>query len=475
MEEKIQLKFYDNDHTPLQDRPYQNEAVSFLVSKNGKGAIRAGTGAGKTYIALKTIRQIGYNRILILVPRYSALLAWEKALNKFSDIIPPSSICIIQKFSKVKREQVYNNHKIKVIVSLYQTAIRDKDLLINNNIDTDDKLNFDFIICDESQVIRNRQRETYKAVKVICNNRKCIFLSATNQSKGAQDLWTTLNILSPNVFTSYWSFINRYFVSEDGQYGRDIIGIKKSKLSELETRVSGFIHNISKKSMEGFVPKRLRQYIYTEVEKSAKKVYKQLADEMMADLPNDGVLLSPNSLSKYLRLRQILCCPAMLHPSLGLGSAISTVIEHASANDPHIVVFSDFPEAFKYWKPQLDKLRIPNFTIRGGMSSDNVSKTIADFEKYKNIKKYKGDNLVPSILMCSIPFAESFDLLTPESAYFIGWSWDQNANYQAEGRLTRGNKKYCNLFYVKHRNTIEDHIEDILNRKVDNSKVLLKD
>lgn len=450
----------------LQRRPYQDKAVAFLLETDGRGAIRAPTGAGKTVIALEAAKELGFNRLLILVPRISALLTWVTNIEK-TKFVKQEEIAIVQKWTKNKRADLWLNQSpefrnIKVVVALYQTIIRDVDQLV------DEDSGFDFIICDESHRIKNRDTDTYKAIKRICRRRRRVFLTATPQSKGPQDLWTTLNVLSPNVFTSYWKFVKRYCVVEDGEYGKDIVGVRKSTLKELKARLNGFLHNIPEKELDGWVPKRQRQLLPVVPEQKVLRIYRMLEQEMLALLPDNSHVLVPNTLSKFTKLRQLLCCPQMLHPALGIGVGLPAILEHAENNNPHVVVFSDFVEPFEHWQKFLKSRKVPTFVLRGGMKLDDVRTTIGQFERYKYRDK-------ASVLLCSIPFAESFDLLSPDTAYFLGYAWDQNANYQAEGRLTRGSKKHCNFFYVCHSKTIDTYMLEVLDNKVRTTNITMRD
>lgn len=446
----------------LQPRPYQDKAVAFLLETGGRGAIRAPTGAGKTVIALDAVKALGFKRLLILVPRFSALLTWVSNIEK-TGFAKQHEVAVIQKWSKDKRSGVWSEPTTaRIVIALYQTIIRDVEQV------ADEDSGFDFVICDESHRIRNRQTDTYKAVKRICRRRRCVFLTATPQSKGPQDLWTTLNILSPKVFTSYWKFVNRYCVVEDNEYGKEITGVRRSTLPELKHRISGFLHNIPTKDLKGWVPASQRQILPVEADAKVMRIYRSLEQELLATLPGQNVLMVPNTLAKFTALRQLLCCPSILHPALGVGQGIQAVLEHAVNNDPHVVIFSDFVESFDIWEKFLKKRGAPVYRLQGGMRLGDIQSTIGQFERHRQDEH-------ASVLLCSIPFAESFDLLSPYNGYFVGYSWDQNANYQAEGRLTRGSKTHCNFFYVCHSNTIDTYMLGVLDNKVRTTNITMRD
>lgn len=450
------------DDSGVKSRPYQRKAVDFLVSTHGRGAVRAPTGAGKTFIGLQAAKEVGFSRLLILVPRFSALIAWRKALRQFGadpDSVEFSDkVIIVQRWTIKRRMKLYedmlsSSSSVRIIVMLYNTAHNDRHCL------SDESIGIDFVLGDEShKAIRNRRTNTYKAMVQIVRRRKRVFLTATPQSKGPQDLFTTLQLLSPKVFTSYWAFVKRYCIVDDGPYGKEIVAVRKSTKAELRERVAGFLYNIRKSELRGWVPERSRQLMIVEPDGKTRKLYDSYSKVLLAELPNGSFDLIPSNIAKYTKLRQLLTCPAIVHPALGVGNAFLEVLDHAENNDRHIVIFSYFTDAFIHWSKYLTKKKVRHFILKGGMSAQQTEAVIGQYERYANSSK-------PSILLCSLTFAESFDLLTPETAYFVGWSWDHIENYQAEGRLTRGDKAFCNFFYTCHDGLVDADMFEVVNAK----------
>jgi superfamily II DNA or RNA helicase len=445
----------------LEERPYQNRAIHFLKDMGGSGAVRAPTGAGKCTIGLLTVREVGFKRLLILVPRYSALLAWKKALADLA-IVDPGDIAVVEKWPRKRRLELWENPATaRIVVALYPT-MRNDFLEISA-----EESGFDYIICDEAhKAAKNPNTQTFKRLKVVCRRRKKIFLTATMQSKGPQDLWGILHLLSPKVFSSYYGFVNRYCIMEEDEYGRKPIGVKKSTLKELKQRMYGFICNITDKEINGWVPKRVRKILTVHMDRKVSKLYNNLFTTQIGILPNGDAILTPNVLAKYTEVRKLLCCPALLHPSLGVGNAFLEALEHAENNDKHVVIYSDFVEQFPIWEKHLKSLDIPCYSLKGGISARDLSTIIDQFSRHKESEQL-------SVLLCSIKFAESFDLLSTLTGYFVGYSWSQIENYQAEGRLTRGAKTHCNFFYMSHENTIDTDMLQVLDNNVRTTNITM--
>lgn len=440
-------------------RPYQEAAIDFLIERNGKGAIRATTGAGKTYIALRVVKHFGYERLLILVPRFSAIVPWVNALVKYGFVSSKDEIAIVEKWPKNKRLKLWlkprkneTDTRPKIVVVLHKTACNDMAYI------ADEGAGFDFVIVDESHKLRNHQTIGYKKIRNIVRNRRRVFLTATAQSKGVQNLWTTLNMLSPKVFPSYWGFVYRYLAVHTGDYGKEVGNPLKSRLNELKARVNGFVFNIPSTEVQKYIPARNRIPLHVKLDDRMRTIYDTLDVKMMVNA--GGVpLITSSVLAKDTRLSQLLACPAIINPRLGVGVGFHSVLEHALDNDPHIVIFSEHVKAFDYWEEHLRSKKIPVYRLQGGMNYTDINMQVGLFERHSKSAKL-------SVMLCSIAFSESFDLLSPTNAYMLGPSFDQILNYQAEGRLTRGDKRFCNFYYVFHEDTIDQRRIDVINRKV---------
>lgn len=65
---------------PLEPFAFQEHDIQKLVANNGTGLIAAGTGAGKTIVAVETIRRLGTKANLIVAPQGTHKRAWARTL-----------------------------------------------------------------------------------------------------------------------------------------------------------------------------------------------------------------------------------------------------------------------------------------------------------------------------------------------------------------------------------------------------------
>lgn len=450
-------------------RPYQRDGVDFLLEK-GSGLVRAGTGAGKTLIGLTAAVEGGFSRLLIVVPRYSALLAWQKALEE-AGLGPITTV--VEKWPGKKRAALWAmpqgwEGETQIIVCLYATLVRDADRVLQAPWEVD------VVVWDESHKLKNRRAfATFNMAKKISRLRRNYFLTATPWTRGVEDLWTTLHLLAPGVWSSYWKYVARYCVTEHDGYGVKVVGANATRLRELKLKLSDYVYNISDDVVSAYVPARVRSRLIVKLESREEKIYCALEAEGFAQLGlragaavDADWLMAPQRLSRTLKLRQFLTCPRMVHDALSVGP-IEEVLNHARDNveDGHFVVFSEFRGQFDIWEKWLRIEGCAVERLHGGISSDELRTRISRFENAGRAKK------TPSVLLCTSAFSESFDLMTVRNAYCIGFPWDPILNYQAEGRLTRGVKKWVNFWYVVHKGKLDSSVLDVLNTKVRNTSV----
>jgi Type III restriction enzyme, res subunit len=448
----------------MKARPYQEKAIQFLV-REGKGIVRGPTGSGKTMMSLQAAISLGWERLLIVVPRFAALLAWEAELTRLG--IPHT---IVKGWSPIKRDNLWMfpgepGSPERVVVALYPTICKDQDTLMSA------ETLFDFVICDECHRIKDRRTKTYKAIARVARHKRRFFLSATLQSAGPEDLWAPLSIVSPKGFPSYHKFVERYCLLENDGFTDKITGVRASTLEELRFRTRPYIHNIRTQDIQGYVPERVRQRLNVQLSPRVRKVYNTLWKDSMLSFPDGETYLAPGTLAKFTGIRKLLTCPNLIHEALGVGDALETVWDHAHGENPkpHAVIFSDFKEQFPLWKQWLETQgKGANVQVlQGGLSLSDTKIAIDEFSRSQG--KHT------SWLLCTVPYAESFDLLSPQDAYFVGFSWAQRMNYQAEGRLTRGSKTHANFFYCVHPNTIDTHMLDVLDLKVQRTGLVASD
>ena len=160
-------------------------------------------------------------------------------------------------------------------------------------------------------------------------------------------------------------------------------------------------------------------------------------------------------------------CPQILDPAIGHGAAIDQLLLEME-DDPHVVVFTPFTKAIPFLSAAIEgHIGQTPYILKGGADSSHVGMVEDEFNDSRGAKR---------ACICSIGFAESFELWSAKSGHFIGYEWAQRYNYQAEKRLHRLITPHpINIWYYRHLNTVDDIILDVLNSNVHNVNISYQD
>jgi SNF2 family DNA or RNA helicase len=174
--------------------PYQKEGIQFAVFK--KAAIIADEmGLGKTLQAIGVSiakREIfDFKKTLIITPA-TLKGQWKNEIEKFTR----EKALVIEGFPKERQAQ-YQNNTHHFFIANYETVMRDRVYLQNAGID--------FVILDEAQRIKNFETQTAAAVSQLKYNH-ILVLTGTPIENKLIDLFSIVNIISPNFFGPLWEF-----------------------------------------------------------------------------------------------------------------------------------------------------------------------------------------------------------------------------------------------------------------------------
>jgi SNF2 family DNA or RNA helicase len=441
---------------PMESRLFQDKAVEKL-NKHSRHILGLPMGSGKTVVAVRALKNWAPSRSLI-IPTERAILGWLKVMWLWFPEELEKYAIIGKNYTKHERIKFYNEHakhpRLSVI-SNWHLLTRDSDNM--------PPLHFDVIMTDEHhKFMRNRNTKAHKMLATHFRSDKILMLTGSPASKGAQDFYATLNVLDPKLFKSYWKFVSTWCNVSETPHGKDVWGTRNE---EAFKRMLFSYAIIATKKQLG-LQKKVRDVIRVQMDALQQRAYDQIRDEFLLELEDAPPVVMLNTLSQYIKLRQVTSCPAILNPQLGIGGGakhIQDTLLDLSVPERHSVIFTPFKLGLPYLKafyegrgkevglPASDNgvsLGIPVYTFSGGMGLDNL------FEGLYNFKKYGG------LAICTTQFAESFDMETTDKAFMLGFDWDPQINYQAEDRIDRLNNPHglINIYYLLHEGSLDEDI-----------------
>ncbi|MGJ9456952.1 DEAD/DEAH box helicase [Oceanobacillus sp. CF4.6] len=424
---------------------HQIEVAQQAIERmNGRAILADEVGLGKTIEAgliLKEYMIRGLVRnALILVPA-SLVNQWVNELNeKF--YIPA-----------VAYRKNYSWKDNSVIVSSLDTAKRPPnqgEIL---------EMEYDFILIDEAHKLKNHKTKNYQFARAL-KKKYCLLLTATPVQNRLIEIFNLITILKPGHLGSYESFINKF--------GKD-----RSKLEQdpyLKQLIQKVMIRNTRKATNLNESKRKIETIWLDFPEASRDVYDHLVN----------ISLGFSTFSKITYLREICSSREACYMSLSkiaeqknnenvikpLLSKIEQLPHHIKADKiveliksldgEKVIVFTEYRATQFYLQWYLQQHGISSVPFRGGFKrgkKDWMKQLFKDHAQVLIATEAGGEGI--NLQFCS--HLINYDL-----------PWNPMRLEQRIGRIHRfGQKRDVHIYNIVIRNTIEEHILNLLYEKID--------
>lgn len=420
-------------------RSYQLEGVRWLATMriNHHGCLLADEmGLGKTLQVLSHLYALGKTDMphLVIAPT-SLLYNWQSEIKKF-----------IPSWENRIGVQLHMPNKTKQLLIVSYDILR-------LNIDKYKQIEYDTIIIDEAQIIKNRETQKYKAIKAL-KSLHHIILTGTPIENSIDDIWSHFMILMPEIKTLYTSLNKRCQSKTD-----------KPFLELSRKFLKPFILRRTKQEVLKDLPKLIEKTVYVEMSSAERHLYDNVHKMVLMALSN-GVSgrIESIALEGLLRLRQVCVSPALLPHSLYKisNNSVSSkllmamdYIETFRGKGEKVLVFSQFVGALE----EMEKI----LAIRGfyyekiyGDTRDRVT-PIERFQKSKDI----------SVFLISLKAGGvGLNLTAASNVILLDDWWNPAVEDQAFARAHRiGQNQNVMVFRFICKNTIEEKVLQLQEKK----------
>ena len=416
-------------------------------------------GTGKTVVWVKAMYDCQCRRVLILCPK-NAITVHENHIREWfqglDDDAGKDTWFAIHRY----RGKYNNTDKRRAALQLYDPTCQVNVYIMTYAAFVQDhmfiKFKPDCIVLDEAKRIRNRKSQAFKALVPLARDVKYIWPGTGTPGQIPWHFWTMFHLIDPKYFSSFWKFANAFHYTQKNPFGgTEILGIKNK--DEWYRLLDSKTSQLTKKDMGH--QETVRQVLHIEMDDDQRRLYAEI-DEHMIAFSGENLIVAQTSMTKVLRLRQLLCCPKILDPNLSIGAAFADYVETIENDtDPHTVVFTPFTASMPHFKQYFNEHGFDNvFFLHGGVGADELDDIIAEW------KRTRGQ------LICSILYATAFSLEPASECFFPGYEWDPDDNEQAEERLNRLTTDYqVNSYYYAYEGTYTKQHLEILDAKYRNA------
>lgn len=445
-------------------RPYQEEALDFMGAK-GRMIYGDAPGTGKTITTLRWLADLDGGddaRHLIVVPR-AVLDHWQD----FADEWYPELTVIRGDGTPAKRAKAREAARSlggPTALLIHYEAMRGD---ISHHLGHWTSVTF-----DEAHRLKGRSTLTTKAARRLA--RRCDHLAlvtGTPLMNRAEELWSMLNLLDPETYTSFWRFADEFFnLSQEpyNGYGQRLVtvvnGVREDRLEALRELVHPYLIQRSLDECLPNLPTAQEIPYPVRLTPSERKVYKQMEKHSWADLGDGKILQAENHLAKSTRLRQMASNFASIVQSDDAGSKAAAAIDLCEAlveEDEQVVVLT----AYKATARAIADAVEGAVTYTGDESTAERAAAIDAFTSGR----------APVLVGTIATLGEGVDgLQGARYLVMVDRDWTPARNEQAIARLRRsGQTRTVVVYHVYAEDTIDEQVHAALQRKEDVIEAIL--
>lgn len=407
-------------------RPYQERGVDWLsfVRNTGLGCILADDmGLGKTLQALCSIQ----GRTLVVCPK-TVLFNWEAEIRKFRPNLKTAM------YHGPKRSL---DASIDVTLTTYSMLRMDVDILSN--------IEWDSIVLDEAQSIKNPDSQVSKAAFALRGKFK-LSLSGTPVENRLDELWSQMHFANRGLLGGRSDFRERYALPVEGG---DLDVSKR-----LREKIRPFVLRRMKREVAPELPPRTEHVLMVELDETERAVYDAVRaatlPEVVKRLSEGGNVIL--ALEALLRMRQACCHPGLVPgQTAATSSKIEALVEalaDASADGHKALVFSQWTSLLDLVEPHLKEAGI-TFNRLDGSTTDRGTV----------VNEFQADG-GPAVMLLSLKAGGvGLNLTAADHVFLLDPWWNPAVEDQAADRTHRiGQDKPVFVYRVVAKDTVEERI-----------------
>ena len=413
-------------------RSYQQTGINwlnFLRSAEMGGVLADDMGLGKTIQALCMIRE----KTLVVAPR-SVLRNWENEASRFRPGLKVS---------------VYHGPDRKLdkdadlIITTFALLRGDQEKLT--------KIEWDMVILDEAQAIKNPQSQVAQAAFKV-DARFRLTLTGTPVENRLEELWSQMHFVNPGLLAGRKDF--------DERYAQPISRADTGVAKHLRERIRPFILRRLKREVAPELPPRTEQILRCQLSGAEREVYNTVRVATQAKLMERAG--APNvmaALEALLRLRQASCHAGLVPGQTAEGSSkIDLLVETLSS----VVAQGHKALVFSQWTGLLNRIE-PHMQ---GSELDFVRLDGQTRDRQGVVDTFQADDGPPVMLISLKAGGTGLNLTAADHVFLVDPWWNPAVEDQAADRAHRiGQDKPVMVYRLVAEDTVEERIIALQQRK----------
>jgi SNF2 family DNA or RNA helicase len=391
------------------------------------------------------------HKYLVVCPT-SVIYHWQELLKRF---LPDLRVCV---YYGLERTLENFETDYDLLLTSYGILRTGKENLKMHK--------FEVAIFDEIQIAKNHASQTHKALRTI-NAQMKLGLSGTPIENRIRELKSLIDIVLPFYMPPDPIFREQFInpIEKEGDIGQ------KELLGRL---VKPFILRRKKSEVLTDLPEKIEEIAYCDLTDEQKVLYKEVTFRMKETVYQDlKDFTKPVSFvhifSVLSTLKQICDHPALLlkdvknyrnHTS-GKWELFEELLAEAEGSGQKVVVFSQYLDMLAIIESYLKKKKIGFASIKGSTR-----------DRAEQLRKFREDPECTVFVASLLAAGVGIDLTVASIVIHYDRWWNPAKENQATDRVHRiGQNRGVQVFKLVTKNTIEEHIHEMIERK----KGLLED
>lgn len=435
-------------------RPYQELGLNwlwFLYCHGLSGLLCDDMGLGKTHQTMALLAAVsqeglsmGY-KYLVVCPT-SVIYHWQELLKRF---LPDLRVCT---YYGLERSLADFETQHDLLLTSYGILRSAKEVLA--------PFSFELAIFDEIQVAKNHTSQTHLALRSIKAKMR-LGLTGTPIENRIRELKSLFDIVLPSYMPSETSFRD-LFVHPIEKFGDEE---KKTLLGKL---VKPFILRRKKSEVLTDLPEKIEEISYCDLSEEQRRLYNEVSLQMRETLYRDLQDQSKpvayiHIFSAFMKLKQICDHPALFldeaknyrgHDS-GKWDLFVELLYEARDSGQKVVVFSQYLEMLVIIESYLKKKGIGYASIKGSTR-----------DRKEQLCKFRDDPTCQVFVASLLAAGVGIDLTMASIVIHYDRWWNPAKENQATDRVHRiGQSRGVQVFKLVTKNTIEEHIHELIEKK----------
>lgn len=361
--------------------PYQQEGIEFGL-RVGRALIADDMGLGKTIQALGVAeglkKLLSISKVLIVCPT-SLKYQWKSEIEKFTD----SSLQVIEG-SVFNRKLQYANETQYKICSYN---------VVGNDLEAINTTEFDLVILDEAQRIKNWQTQTAKNVKKI-NSKYAIVLTGTPIENKLEELYSLVQMVNPYKMGALFRFLDNHQITDEST-GK-IIGYKD--LNEISELLKDSMIRRHKREVLKQLPSRMDKNLFVPMTEVQMDYYNEYSDQVNR-MVNKWMRMKflnekdrQNLLINLNRMRMVCDSTFIIDQTTRHDTKIAELMnildEVFGSTDEKVVIFSQWERMTRIIAGELEARNIQFENLHGGIHSKDREQLFTNFNQNPESKVF---------------------------------------------------------------------------------------